>query len=84
MPDDIPLPFFIADYSSGPCHGQFRSQSLCKVADQPWFLPENQGQPSMQIHATRIDIFVTHKISLAGAIIIFPLANQKLRFRHIR
>jgi hypothetical protein len=47
---------------SGHCRGQFRSQSLCKVADQPWFFPENQGDPSMQIHATRIDIFVIHKI----------------------
>ena len=42
---NIPLPFIVADYSSGPCHGQFRSQSLSKVANQPWFLPENQGDP---------------------------------------
>ena len=24
---NIPLPFIVADYSSGPCHGQFRSRS---------------------------------------------------------
>jgi hypothetical protein len=35
---------------------------LSQVADQPWFLPENQGDPSMQIHPTRIDIFVIHKL----------------------
>src|ERR1700738_388311 len=81
--DDILLPFIVADYSSGPCHGQFRSQSLSKVADQPWFLPENQGDPLMQIHPTRIDIFVIHKFS-SGATIIFPPANRKLQFRHIR
>jgi hypothetical protein len=40
----------------------FRSQSFSNVADQPWFLPENQGDPSMQIHPTRIDIFVIHNI----------------------
>src|SRR5258708_37882781 len=80
---NIPLPFIVADYSSGLCHGQFRSQSLSKVADQPWFLPENQGDPSMQIHPTRIDIFVIHKFS-SDATIIFPLANRKLQFRHIR
>ena len=44
---NIPLPFSVADYSNGPCHGQFRSQSLSKVAHQPWFLPENQGDPSI-------------------------------------
>jgi hypothetical protein len=32
------------------------------VAHQPWFLSENQGDPSMQIDPTRIDIFVIHKI----------------------
>jgi hypothetical protein len=37
----------------------------------------------MQIHPTRIDIFVIHKFS-SGATIIFPLANRKLQFRHIR
>jgi hypothetical protein len=26
--DDVPLPFFVADYSRGPCRGQFRSQPL--------------------------------------------------------
>jgi hypothetical protein len=38
-----------------------RSRSA-KSRDQPWFLPENEGDPSMQIHPTRIDIFVIHKI----------------------
>jgi hypothetical protein len=38
-----------------------RSRSA-KSRTSPWFFPENQGDPSMQIHATRIDIFVIHKI----------------------
>jgi hypothetical protein len=63
--DDIPLPFIVADYSSGPCHGQFRSQSLSKVANQPWFLPENQGDPSMQIPSVRIDICMIHKCPIS-------------------
>jgi hypothetical protein len=62
---NIPLPFIVADYSSGPCHGQFRSQSLSKVANQPWFLPENQGDPSMQIHSVRIDICMIHKCPIS-------------------
>jgi hypothetical protein len=37
--DYIPLPLIVAASSSGPFHGQFRSQSLSKDADQPWFLP---------------------------------------------
>ena len=62
---NIPLPFIVAEYSSGPCHGQFLSQSLSKVANQPWFLPENQADPSMQIHSVRIDICMIHKCPIS-------------------
>jgi hypothetical protein len=62
---NIPLPFIVAEYSSGPCHGQFLSQSLSKVANQPWFLPENQGEPSMQMHSVSIDICMIHKCPIS-------------------
>src|ERR1700733_3447810 len=68
--DDIPLPFIVADYGSGPCHGQFRSQSLSKVANQPWFLPENQGDPSMQIHSVKIDICMMHNCPISTSCIL--------------
>ncbi len=41
---------------------EFRSQSFGKVTNQPWFLPENQGNSSMQIHPIGIEIFVVHRI----------------------
>src|SRR4029077_13426927 len=62
---NIPLPFIVSDYSSGPCHGQFRSQSLSKVANQPRFLSENQGDPSLQIHSVSIDICVIDKCPIS-------------------
>jgi hypothetical protein len=74
--DDILLPDIVAEGAGAPGRGQFRSQSFRKDADQSWFLPENQGNPSMQIHTAKIDMFLIH-ILLRAETIGFPPANLK-------